>query len=243
MEENPEDQEILEAGKTTPQETRYLFISDAHCERRDKDAEEIAGKVEEYGEEHECGVLLMGGDMGGSSDIKKFLETDFEEKKIVKGNHDTWWLGDFAGDKSLSDLELEAGKDYDHEEIEWEDKMYKMCLKHKPGDFNISHSTKKENEDNESWVYDIILYGHSHIPHTRCLTDGTLAICPGSIEKNNHRVEEQYKTVEGEMPERSAHIITTFSEGVTVQHIDYDEEDIVEEKLYIRENGILKPAA
>lgn len=227
----------------SPDPTTYLFISDGHFERRKKRPEKSAREIEEYGKKYDADILLIGGDMGGAFDIRPFLEKDFERTMIVKGNHDTWWLGDFGGDKYLSDLDMEAGKDYDDKEIEWQDKIYKMCLKHSPSDFNLSHSTTAEEDDGEqNFEYDIILYGHSHAQHTRCMADGTLADCPGSLELNNKGARAGYRTPEGELPRRSAHIIQTFFEGVTVQHLDTDDGEIKNTSHYLREDGILKPA-
>lgn len=236
MEENPGDQEILEPGESAPQESRYFFIADGHCERRSKSAEEIAEKVEAYGEEYDCKKLLMGGDMGGYKDIKKFLETSFEEKRNVKGNHDTWWPHHIKNNGIAEKLDLKEGEHYDEEKIEWQDKIYDMCLQHKPGDFDIKHSTKHKNGDADSWEYDILLYGHSHIPHDRVLADGTLAVCPGSIESNN-------KTEDKSLPDQSAYVIEVSEDKVSVLHLNYKVNHIEGKREYKQENGILRPSS
>ncbi len=237
MKEASGDENLLEPGGNTAQESRYLFISDPHCNIKENCSREMSERVEEYGKEYGCDTLVIGGDVIGTGHLERFLQTDFEEKKLVRGNHDNYTFK-----RDISEMDSQGEINYSPNLLKWGENGYTLALRHDPSDFethgrfDMGHEKKEKPKEAMDWVYDIILYGHTHRPHVRIFEeDNTLAIGAGSIYWN-------YTPHDCE-PRKSAHILTLEEDGTTVQHLDYEKDRIMDEKKYVKEDGVLKPAS
>lgn len=178
--------------------------------------EETVQQIEEYGEEYDCDGLVIGGDTGTLDEIEEFLDSGFDVVKAVLGNHDDW-------NQDGCDEELECGR-----RLEWVEEVgeeYSIAVQHNPDAFDIG--SKGGGGGKETEEYDIVIYGHSHMPYDRDLNDGTLAIGLGSTYRN-------YNTND-KMPDKSIHVLE-LDGSVVVAHIDFETGEILEETEYVRKS-------
>ncbi|MDY6777973.1 MAG: metallophosphoesterase family protein [Candidatus Nanohaloarchaea archaeon] len=205
-----------------PAET-YLAVSDPHLSSDTNlntsplDADEVLEDVERYGEEYDCDELLVGGDVGTADEIKAFLDLDFERVRAVEGNHDLY----DGGEPALPD-----GTDYG-EALLWREKDLQWAMRHRPSDFGLQ-STADRSSVPFLEPFDIVLYGHSHLPYERVLEDGTLAVGMGSLAQN--------KQVTAELPDRSFYVLDVFDDedyAVGLRHVDFDTGEVLERSLYV----------
>lgn len=203
---------------------RYLLVSDTHYHERDRDdVDTLHGYLDAF----DCDELLVAGDVGRFDDVEALLDADVEAK-VARGNHDVeedgeQWLDEHASEEGELLYRDGDGTVYG-DEIRWldgPDLGYTVGMAHKPHAFGIRAMAKGGAAPDGS--YDILLYGHSHMPHYRVLGDGTLAIGAGSAWQNYHTMDD--------LPDRSVQVVE-IGEKVRVEHIDVDTDDVVEELAF-----------
>lgn len=225
MEGMSEQLEIL------PQEEKKSFaiISDPHYERRGPyDVEDEIKRIEKYSDQYDCEELLVAGDIGTLADIECLIDSDFEKKRLVPGNHDRW-------NKITLEKNSLLPKDVDCEEkLNWTIDVgkdeYQISMSHRPHDFGTRVSYLK-GIDNRHHKDDILIHGHSHMSHYRPLENSLLALGCGSTYRNFYTPPS--------FPDKSFQILDINSK-VKVREIDLEEDDVVLEKIFQRENGCFK---
>lgn len=188
--------------------SRFLLVSDAHLHEQRDARDDVLDRIDRYADAYDCDELLVAGDTGGHEDIEAILDADVSCSRVARGNHD-------PRDRYVTD----GGHRYEAE-MGWEVDGYRVGMAHDPRDMGLRATAESYRSRQEP--YDIVIYGHSHMPYTR-LVDDAVVVGAGSLYTNYNMT--------GEFPERSAHVIE-IGEQVVVTHIDFDSGAVVEESIY-----------
>jgi len=210
----------------------FLIVSDLHLDWGEDGQDDIeyaktvTRRINSYGEEYGCDGLLVAGDVGSTENLEDLydeLREDFEEIKIAQGNHDV------NGREIAERVNHVPTDDYDTcvETTTGKTDDLLVQMKHDPSDFGLNYR-KQESRHSDHERPDILVYGHSHMPFDRVLSDGTLAIGAGSTY-DNYNMEDHFPTA-------SFHVLGFDEAGgdehVTVEHRDFWSQDIHEEAVY-----------
>ncbi|MDY6771075.1 MAG: metallophosphoesterase family protein [Candidatus Nanohaloarchaea archaeon] len=203
----------------------YLVVSDLHLDWGEDGQDDIeyattvANHLERYGEEHGCDGLLIAGDIGEPDDVEDLyddVKEAFDEVLIAQGNHDVL-ARDIA--ERVNHVPTD---DYD-QAVRTEVDGLLLEMQHDPSDFNLNYK-KQQSSSSAHGEPDIVVYGHSHMPFDRALSDGTLAIGAGSTFDNYN--------MQDHMPSTSFHVLSSDDDHVTVEHHDFWSGEKVEEAVY-----------
>lgn|GEM_PF-5989787 len=209
--------------------TIAAVVGDPHAEKRRSEViQEEVNELERYGRKFGCDEIWIAGDIGTLEYVELIVNSDFEKKRIVPGNHDNdkidrstiekngFLKEDVEFDCSLNWKELVDGQELD------------FSISHRPHYFDtrINHSKIMNH-----WhrMKDVIIHGHSHMSKYRTTDENILAIGCGSTYENFY---------EPLNPERSFQILEVNSD-IRVSEIDLEEDGKVLEKVFeVTEDGI-----
>lgn len=212
-------------------ETRsFLLLADTHYNQDnfyDRSFRDDLKTFEEYGDIFDCDEILVAGDIGDLGDIGDIIYSDFDYKRLVKGDNDEWDLEEVE-DVFLADR---LDVDYGHEvrwEVEVADKEYELCMRHKPDVLGMDPDKRKPLREKYESV-DVAIHGHRHVPNYRVLEDGKLGISLGSRFSNyiDHSKKGPNKTIQ----------ILELDSVCGVKHIDFENDEIIEEGIFDKNNG------
>lgn len=162
-------------------------ISDSHRHEVDRKhgywRNEVEREVLRYiADRHDADDLYVAGDEGGGSAARYLRDLGFDTVLLARGNHDTWDPAAVDdGDRLIAGDRLEW-------EVDDGRRTYRLAMAHKPTVFDIRLGTKTSRADalhtDAGELYDMIITGHSHVPHHHRLNPRTVADHAGSLKQN-----------------------------------------------------------
>lgn len=204
---------------------KLMLISDTHLHEADECVQELIYNINKHKSETDSDELIVAGDISKNYKVDQFLEADFDDIKMVKGNNDEW---DFDMNE---DLPIDCGKSINWTEYN-NNGGIDFFLTHEPQNVYLRGTSKEAKKFIRPC--DVIIHGHSHLPYVRSLKDGRLAIGAGSTFVN-YINDDLARAI---MPRKSFHTIEIDDKEITIEHIDYKTGKEIEKSKYIKdENG------
>ena len=206
---------------------KILLAGDPHLWENPMDAMKDTQRINRYGAG--CDSLVLPGDVAHEDEnVQRIVDSGeiYEDIRIAYGNND-----EFDPEELYNDQDTEIDTTLVWEE-EYEEDTYTFSMKHDPARYGIKEGSRKSsNLNNRS--KDIVIAAHNHIPESKVLNDGILYINPGSIYQNYDM---------GRNIPKSSIFMLEIDEKITVTHLDYERDEVVTRKEYVRENGVFRSA-